>query len=73
MTVLPTALSTLPWYLPVADEVALFEAAYAAQLPVLVAARANCDATSAVLMLLAEKKRYPGLEMSTEAAGSVCV
>ena len=45
MTVLPTALSTLPWYLPVADEVALFEAAYAAQLPVLLKGPTGCGKT----------------------------
>ena len=36
---------TLPWYLPVADEVNLFEAAYAAQMPVLLKGPTGCGKT----------------------------
>ncbi len=38
-------LAPLPWYLPVADEVSLFEAAYAAQMPVLLKGPTGCGKT----------------------------
>ncbi|OYU72343.1 MAG: AAA family ATPase, partial [Alphaproteobacteria bacterium PA3] len=38
-------LPPLPWYLPVADEVSLFEAAYAAQMPVLLKGPTGCGKT----------------------------
>ncbi len=39
------ALAAEPWYLPVADEIAVFEAAYAARLPVLLEGPTGCGKT----------------------------
>ncbi len=47
----------LPWYLPVADEVAVFEAAYAAQLPVLLKGPTGCGKTRFVEHMAARLAR----------------
>src|ERR1700761_4084703 len=42
----PTAqLTHEPWYLPIGDEISLFEAAYAARLPVLLKGPTGCGKT----------------------------
>ena len=41
----PTATGDAPWYLPVADEVEVFTAAYAARLPVLLKGPTGCGKT----------------------------
>ena len=58
---------------PGAPSTAVHESA-GVQAVVVPVCRANCDALVAVsMMLLAEKYKYPGFEMLTDAAGSVCV
>ena len=41
----PSATGDAPWYLPVADEVEVFTAAYAARLPVLLKGPTGCGKT----------------------------
>ena len=53
----PSAQPALPWYLPVADEVAVFEAAYAAQVPVLLKGPTGCGKTRFVEHMAARLAR----------------
>ena len=56
----PAGAPPLPWYLPVGDEVALFEAAYAAQLPVLLKGPTGCGKTRFVEHMAARLAAGPG-------------
>jgi nitric oxide reductase NorQ protein len=64
----PTA-ETEPWYLPTGDEVALFEAAYAARLPVLLKGPTGCGKTRFIEFMASRLQRSAGVGRSSANPG----